>query len=213
MTAGEPWRVRVKVCGITRLEDALVAVEAGADLLGFVFAPSPRRIDPESAARIVEGLPPGPERVGVFVDETEERIREIAGIAGLTMIQLHGLESPEMDGSLGVPVIRTIRVRDLSTAIEEARARRAPYLLVEPAVAGQSGGTGRRMDLSQARELLEALPGRKVFRAGGLGPDNVREAIEAVRPWGVDASSRLEEAPGRKSPELIRRFLEAVRTT
>jgi phosphoribosylanthranilate isomerase len=207
-------RIAVKVCGITRLEDALCAVEAGADLIGFIFAPSPRRIDAESAARIIAALPSGVERVGVFVDESAERIREIARIAGLTMVQLHGKEPPEMDHTLGIPVLRAVRVSgtDAAAALPAARAFPSPRLLIEPAVAGKAGGSGTAMEWALARAVVAGLPEKRVFLAGGLGPHNVREAIEAVRPFGVDASSRLEQGPGRKSADLVRRFVEAVRS-
>ena len=204
---------RVKICGITNLEDALVSLEAGADLLGFVFAPSSRRIEPEEAARIGSRLPAGIARVGVFVNETQARMREIARMAGLTMIQLHGDEPPEMEESLGMEVLRAIRVRDLASALGRARLGSATALLIEPAVPSSSGGTGTTMDWGIARDFVAAVPERRVFLAGGLGPDNVREAIAAVHPYGVDASSRLEQSPGRKSPELIRRFVEAARQT
>lgn len=207
-------RIAVKVCGITRLEDALCAVEAGADLLGFIFAPSPRRIEPEAAARIIAGLPAGVERVGVFVDESAERIREIARIAGLTVAQLHGKEPPEMDHTLGIPVLRAVRVSgtDAGAALDAARIYSAARLLVEPAVAGKAGGSGSAMDWGIARAIVAGLADKRVFLAGGLGPHNVREAIEAVRPFGVDASSKLEAGPGRKNPDLVRRFVEAVRS-
>ena len=206
-----PGSCRVKVCGITRLEDAIAAVEAGADFLGFIFAPSPRRIEPEDAARIIVELPPGPELVGVFVDESPGRMLEVAGIAGLTMLQLHGSEPPEVADSLRLPVIKAVRLRELEAGLEQARAYSSPYLLAEPLVPGKAGGAGVRLDFGLGRAVVEGLPERRVLLAGGLGAHNVREAVEAVRPWGVDASSALETAPGRKDPELIRRYVEAAK--
>ena len=205
--------VRVKICGITTIEDALVAAEAGADLVGFVFAPSPRRISPEAAARIAAALPAGMERVGVFVNEEPGRIQEIARIAGLTMIQLHGEEPPEMEENLSLPVLKALRVGGggADEALARARRVRTSLLLLEPAVPGKPGGTGTSMDWELARTLVHGLPEKRVFLAGGLGPDNVRLAIDTVHPYGVDASSRLETSPGRKSAELVRGFLEAVR--
>lgn len=204
-------RTRVKVCGITRLEDALAAVEAGADLLGFVFAPSRRHIEPDEAARIDRELPGGIERVGVFVNESADRIHEIARTVGLTMIQLHGSEPAEMDTALDLPVLRAIRVSDPAAALARARACTACALLIEPLVKGRAGGTGTAIDLGIARDMVLGLEGRRVFLAGGLGPENVAEAISVVHPYGVDASSGLETEPGRKSAELIRRFVETAR--
>jgi phosphoribosylanthranilate isomerase len=205
----------VKVCGITRAEDARAAVEAGADLIGFVFAPSPRRVDAQTVARIVETLPPGAERVGVFVNEAAECIREIARIAGLTMIQLHGSEPPEMDELLDLPVLRALRIpgTEAASAVDAAGRFASPLLLIEPSVPGVWGGTGLSMDWGIARSIVAALPHKRIFLAGGLDPDNVRQAIAAVRPYGVEASSGLEDSPGRKSPQLIRRFVETVRTS
>jgi phosphoribosylanthranilate isomerase len=202
----------VKICGITSLEDGLAAVRAGADLIGFVFAPSPRRIEPDAAAAISAALPPGVGRVGVFVYEKPERIRTIALIAGLTVVQLYCSEPPETDELVGLPVLWAIRMRDLEPALTLARSVPGWDLLIEPLVPGRAGGTGTVLELALARRFVDALPERRVFLAGGLGPDNVREAIASVRPYGVDASSRLEASPGRKDPELVRRFVAAARS-
>lgn len=190
----------IKICGITALEDALAACDAGADALGFNFWPrSPRYVEPERAARIIERIPGDALAVGVFVDETAERIEEIAAAAGIEVAQLHG--------ECGVPRLRWWKALeagpDVRRAMEQLDAE--AFLLDAPAGA-QRGGTGRAFDWTLAR----GLP-RRIVLAGGLGPDNVKEAIRVARPWGVDACSRLESAPGRKDPEKVRAFVREVR--
>ncbi len=204
---------RVKVCGLARLEDALTALEAGADYLGFIFAPSPRRVEPEAAARIIRSLPAGgAERVGVFVDETPERIAAIVSEVGLTMVQLAGDEPPDYHARLAVPAIKVVRPRRGEPLEKTLRGVAAfTFIMIEPYVDGLRGGTGRTADWDLAREAVEMAPGR-VFLAGGLTPDNVSDAIRRVRPFAVDASSGLESFPGVKDPARIRRFVEAVRT-
>jgi len=203
---------RVKVCGLTRLEDALAALEAGADYLGFIFAPSPRRITPSAAARLIRGLPAGAgERVGVFVDETPERIAAIASEAGLTMVQLAGDEPPDFHARLAMPAIKVVRPRrgePLETTLRRAAA--FTFIMIEPYVDGLRGGTGRTADWDVAHEAVELAPARVVL-AGGLTADNVGDAIRRVRPFAVDASSGLESFPGIKDPERIRRFVEAAK--
>jgi len=190
----------IKICGITALEDALAACDAGADALGFNFWPrSPRYIEPERAAQIIERIPGNVLAVGVFVDEAAERIEATAAAAGVEVAQLHG--------ACGAPRLRWWKALeagpDVRRQMEQFDAE--AFLLDAPAGA-QRGGTGRAFDWA----LASGLPGRIVL-AGGLGPDNVREAIRAARPWGVDACSRLESAPGRKDPEKVRAFVRAVR--
>ncbi len=205
---------RVKICGLTRLEDALAALDAGADYLGFIFAPSPRRIEPSAAERLIRALPAGAaERVGVFVDETPERINAIAAEVGLTMAQLHGNEPPGYCARLAVPAIKVLRLRSgqpLETMLGPAEA--FSYIMVEPFVEGRLGGTGRTLDWDLAAAAAARFPGR-VFLAGGLASDNVTDAIARVRPFAVDASSRLESTPGIKDHGRIRRFVEAVRSS
>ena len=190
----------VKICGITALEDALAACDAGAGALGFNFWPrSPRYIEPERARRIIERIPGGVLAVGVFVDEPAERIEAIAAAAGIEVAQLHG--------ACGAPRLRWWKaleaVPDVRREIEQFEAE--AFLLDAPAGA-QRGGTGRTFDWA----LAAGLP-RRIVLAGGLGPDNVGEAIRAARPWGVDACSRLESAPGRKDAAKVRAFVRAVR--
>ena len=192
---------RVKICGLTRLEDARAAVEAGADYLGFIFAPSPRRIEAAAAARIIGALPAGrAERVGVFVNETAERINAIAAEAGLTMVQLAGDEPPGLGERLALPAIKVARLRSgepLEAALRPLEA--FTFIMIEPRVEGLYGGTGRTADWGLAAAAVTRFPGR-VFLAGGLSPENVSDAIERVRPFAVDASSSLESGSRHQGP-------------
>ncbi len=213
-------RVRTKICGITRPEYGHAAAAAGADAIGLVFAESPRRVTVEAAAEIVRALPPWVAPVGVFVDEDPGRIREIAAEAGLGAVQLHGDEPAGALAELGpAKVLKAFRVatpsdvraalgwRDRATAL----GVRLPdaYLVDARVEGGPKGGTGRAVDWTLAREMIEGGLAPLIL-SGGLGPENVEEAIGAVRPWGVDASSRLESSPGEKDPERVRAFLAAA---
>ena len=205
---------RVKICGLTSRQDVLTAVEAGADLLGFIFhPPSPRAVTPERARAIAEAVRDGgsPVRlVGVFVDESLEDVRQTVSRCGLDYAQLHGTESTRavaalMDG--GIAVIKAFRVRGGVSPGEMARCQATAYLL-DTYVAGQPGGTGRTFDWQLAVRAARQFP---VLLAGGLTPDNVAQAVCTVRPWGVDVASGVEAAPGRKDPDQVRRFVAAVR--
>ena len=202
--------IRVKICGITRLLDAQAAVEAGANYLGFIFARSPRRIDANQAAKIIGEIPDSVERVGVFVDETEDTMLRTAETAGLTILQLHGNESPELCGRLPLPVIKAFRLTD-SGSLQEISEFSVDKILLEPRVAGMAGGTGETADWDLALKVVKAFPDRKVFLAGGLNPENVQSAVSLVQPFAVDASSRLETSPGVKDHEKIRRFIREAR--
>jgi phosphoribosylanthranilate isomerase len=202
---------RVKVCGITNLEDAFSALEAGAELLGFNFyARSPRYVTPAEARRVVERLPEGVECVGVFVNESApEEVERIAGEAGVRAVQLHGDETPEFCRALrGFETIKALRVGTSFTP-EAAAAYSTGAVLLDAYVAGEFGGTGHTFDWTLARQTRERVP--RLFLAGGLRPDNVAAAVLAVRPYAVDVCSGVETSPGRKSPHLMRRFVEQVR--
>ena len=213
-------RIRVKICGITRPEWAEAAAEAGADAIGLVFADSPRRVNAAEATRIIRALPPWIAPVGVFVDDDPMRIRAMAAL-GLVAAQLHGDEPPEILGELGnLKVIKAFRIgseADVAAAVEwkkqsERLGRVADAYLVDarPPAGGPKGGSGHLADWRlAARMILEGLT--PLILAGGLTPENVAEAVAAVRPWGVDGSTGLETAPGHKSPEKMRAFVEAVR--
>jgi phosphoribosylanthranilate isomerase len=193
----------IKICGITTLDDALQACEAGADALGFNFWPrSPRYIGPGAAASIIERLPGNVLTAGVFVDEPAARIEQIAREAGLDVAQIHGpAEAPRMRWWQAWPATLD-RIRE---RMEESLAE--AFLLDTPA-GEMRGGTGKTFDW----RLASGLP-RKVVLAGGLGPDNVAAAVEAARPWGVDACSRLEREPGRKDHAKVAAFIRAARQT
>jgi phosphoribosylanthranilate isomerase len=213
-------RVRIKICGITRAEWAVAAAEAGADAIGLVFAESPRRVTPFEAARIAAALPPWVSPVGVFVDEPAVRMMSVAASAGLGAIQLHGDEPPEVPSKLApLKVIKAFQI-GLPADVEAARRWRTAaeqncrlpdaYLVDASVPDGPKGGTGRKADWSLAARMVKEgfWP---LILAGGLTPENVAEAIAAVRPWGVDTSGGVEVSPGEKSPEKIRAFVEAVR--
>lgn len=202
---------RVKVCGITNPEDALAALEAGAELLGFNFyARSPRYVAPPDARRIVERLPEGVECVGVFVNEAApEAVERVAREACVGAVQLHGDETHEFCRALrGRTTIKALRVGPGFTP-ESAADYPTDAVLLDAYVAGEWGGTGHIFDWSLARRTRESVP--RLFLAGGLKPENVAEAVAAVRPHAVDVCSGVETAPGRKSLQLMRRFVEQVR--
>ncbi|MBV9923678.1 MAG: phosphoribosylanthranilate isomerase [Acidobacteria bacterium] len=200
----------VKVCGITNLEDALAALDAGADMLGFNFyARSPRYVTPAAAREIVERLPAGATCVGVFVNEARPAdVERIAREAGLGAAQLHGDETPEYCRSLrGLKTIKALRVGP-NYGAETAAAFDTDAVLLDAYVPGERGGTGHTFDWSLASQTRERVA--RLFLAGGLTPENVASAVAAVRPYAVDVCSGVETSPGRKSPELMRRFVKAV---
>ena len=201
---------RIKVCGITNLEDALAALEAGADMLGFNFyRRSPRYVTPEEAAEVVGRMPEGVTCVGVFVNEPAPAdVERIARAAGLHTVQLHGDETPDYCRSLrGLDAIKALRVGE-DFDVESVSAHGTDSVLLDAYVRGERGGTGHTFDWSLASRARGRVA--RLFLAGGLTPDNVAAAVAAVRPYAVDVCSGVETAPGRKSPELMRRFVEAV---
>ena len=204
---------RVKVCGITNVEDALAALDAGADMLGFNFyARSPRYVSPAEARKIIGRLPDGVSCVGVFVNEPEPAdVERIAREAGLGAVQLHGDETPEYCRSLrDLTTIKALRV-GAGYEVETAAAYDTDAVLLDAYVAGERGGTGHTFDWALATLTRERVP--RLFLAGGLNPDNVAAALGAVRPYAVDVCSGVETSPGRKSPELMRRFVEQVKSS
>lgn len=210
---------RIKICGITRVEDARQAAEAGADACGLNFYPhSPRCVALSTAAEICKQLPRSVVRVGVFVNAAPSEVVEAFGRLGLDLIQLHGDEPPEYLAELGSrPVIRAFRLGPEGMAAIERYLAQAEALgtlprmvLVDAYRAGQYGGTGKAADwaaLAGYAHLPWKLP---LVLAGGLDPDNVAEAIRQVRPAAVDTASGVETAPGQKSPDHVRRFVAAA---
>jgi phosphoribosylanthranilate isomerase len=200
----------VKICGVTNLEDALAAVEAGASMLGFNFyRRSPRYVSLEDARRILERLPETVTGVGVFVNEPPDEVESVAREAGLDAVQLHGDETPEFCRSLrGLKTIKALRVRQGFDAAACALYT-TDAILLDAYAADAFGGTGHTFDWALARQARERVA--RLFLAGGLTPDNVAEAVRAVRPYAVDVCSGVETSPGRKSPQLMRRFVEEVK--
>jgi indole-3-glycerol phosphate synthase/phosphoribosylanthranilate isomerase len=205
-------RIAVKICGITNAEDARMAAAAGADAVGFVFWPkSPRAVDAATARAIAAALPPFVLRVGVFVDASPEEMRKVADEVGLDIVQLHGQEPPEDVARAPRRAVKAIRVGPGFRPEEALRYDgTAAALLVDTRADGAGpGGTGQTFDWSLVRPVRERTP--FLVLAGGLTPDNVGEAIAAVRPDAVDVSSGVESAPGRKDPAKVRAFVDAVR--
>ena len=200
----------VKVCGITNPADARVAAEAGADAVGFIFAESPRLVAAEEARRISIALPENVLKVGVFVNAPPEEVLRAAAEAGLDMAQLHGDETPEAVAAVragGLPVMKAIRVRNADDLADVERFD-ADLLLLDAYSEKARGGTGERFDWGAAK----SLKGRgNIVVSGGLAPENVREAIDFFEPYGVDASSSLEDAPGKKNEESVRRYIVAAK--
>lgn len=200
-------KVRVKICGITNAQDALAAVSYGADALGFVFyEQSPRHIFPERVREIVDQLPPFISTVGVFVNEHPNKINEILSIAGLNTVQLHGDEPHEMCG-LWPRTIKAFRVKDISSLDPLKECRAATYLL-DAYDEHSFGGTGQRFNWDIA---IEAKKFGRIILAGGLTAENVREAINTVRPYAVDVSSGVEKKKGKKDLEKMKRFIEIAK--
>jgi phosphoribosylanthranilate isomerase len=206
-------RLFVKVCGVTSPEDGVAAAEAGADAVGLVFWPeSSRAVTPDRARAISDALPPFVVRVGVFVDAGREEMARVAEAVGLDILQLHGGEEPDVFSGLPRRALKAVRVEDGFVPEDALRYEgMAAGLLLDASARSAPGGTGRTFEWSLARGVRERA--RFLVLAGGLTPSNVAAAIRAVRPHGVDVSSGVESAPGRKDPERVKAFLDAVRTT
>lgn len=208
-------RFRVKICGTTRADDAACAVAAGVDALGFIFYPkSSRNIEPKAAQIIIAGLPPFVDTVGVFVNETLSRVQEIAAFCGLNTIQLHGAETPDYCRELATALpccrlLKAFRIGSHSTAADIAPyAEVVQGYLLDTFQKDAEGGTGLAFDWN----LIERLQLRRpFFLAGGLDCTNIHAALVQVRPYGVDANSGLEDAPGIKNHQKIASFLAKIR--
>ena len=199
---------RVKFCGFTHQDDVAQAVALGADALGFVFyGPSSRYVSPEHAQTLTRSVPAFVTRVGLFVNQEAETVQRIFELARLNLIQYHGEESPEFCDAIGLPYIKAFRVRkgmDLRTEMD--RYPNASGFLLDAYVKGQPGGTGERFD-------WELIPQSHapIILAGGLTPDNAKDAIDQVAPWALDVSGGIETKPGRKDPDKMVRFMNACR--
>ncbi|MFZ5449276.1 MAG: phosphoribosylanthranilate isomerase [Thermodesulfobacteriota bacterium] len=204
--------VRIKICGITNPEDALLAADLGADALGFIFyVKSPRYVAPEAAREIIAQLPPFVVSVGVFVDEAAAIVQELAAKVGLDWVQLHGQESPDYCRRLGRRVIKGFRIKDEGSLSELEPYRDAVQaFLLDTYKKGQMGGTGETFDWQVARE---AKGFGQVILAGGLTPSNVAQAIAVAQPQAVDTASGTEAAPGKKDHEKLKNFFEAIKQT
>jgi phosphoribosylanthranilate isomerase len=211
----DPGRVAVKICGITRSDEANAIVEAGADALGINFWPKSKRfIALEEALPWLQDLSGTVPRVAVTVNADDDELRRLHDSAVIDWIQLHGDETPDRVRSLtqqGLPVFKALGVRDRSS-LKAAAAYDSPTLLLDAYAPNEYGGSGATMDWALGATAVQEWPDRQIVLAGGLTPDNVAEAIRQVRPAAVDVASGVEISPGRKSLELVRAFIEATRS-
>lgn len=199
----------VKVCGITNLKDALAAERAGADIIGFIFAESPRRIGPGAAKRIITGLKMSTKKAGVFVDEDADRVNALIKRLKLDMVQLSGGESPAYIKKIkGARVIKTVNVLSKKSVQKEAKkyGRRVYALLFDTYRGSIHGGSGKTFDWKAVRRVKTPF-----FLAGGLNPVNIRGALELAKPFGVDVNSGVESRPGKKDPGKLKDFFRAVK--
>jgi phosphoribosylanthranilate isomerase len=199
--------VRVKICGLTRLEDALLAARLGADALGFNFWPRSKRfVTPAAAGEMVRQLPPGVTAFGIFVDPSRDEVLAALDASGVGVAQLHGDEPPVLCVSLPVPVVKGVRLATSHDLAQLASYEVAAFLLDTPSPA--YGGSGRTCDWGLAGEVAQELP---VVLAGGLFPENVADAVRAVRPLAVDVASGVESAPGVKDPARMEQFIRRAK--
>jgi phosphoribosylanthranilate isomerase len=200
---------KVKICGITNLADAQMAVAAGADVLGFNFyEKSPRHVSLTTAAAILKQLPQFILRAGVFVDPEEELVMRAIGECGLGLLQFHGDEPPEFCVQFGLMSVKAFRIRSADSLKELPRYRTEAYLL-DAFLPEAVGGTGKKFNWDLAIEAQRF--GKPIFLAGGLTPENVADAVRKVKPFGVDVASGVESAPGKKDKAKVNAFIEAVR--
>jgi len=204
--------VKAKICGITNLEDALNAADAGCDALGFVFYKrSQRYITPEKASKIMRHLAPDILKIGVFVDATEKTIRRIAKLCRLDMLQFHGNESPDFCARFGdFKIIKAFRVKKRIDIKDISKYKTFAYLF-DTFVKSKIGGTGRRFEWELAKNMHLDDIGRQIFLSGGLTEKNLKEAVEAVHPDWVDVSTSVEIKPGKKDNRKVRDFIRTLK--
>ena len=201
--------MKVKICGITNYQDASAAVALGADMLGFIFAESPRQVSPKKVRRIISLLPPFVKTVGVFVNENKDRIRAIMDFCGLDMIQLHGEEPPEFCHELMPRVIKAFRIKQASDLSPIGRYQgQVRALLLDTYEKGKKGGTGKSFDWNLAERAGRF--GMPVIISGGLKPENIRHAVSTAKPHAVDVNSGIEVRPGKKDPALMKELMEKI---
>jgi phosphoribosylanthranilate isomerase len=197
----------IKICGITNIDDALDAVALGVDALGFIFAPSPRRIDDLTARDIIRHLPPSTRKIGVFVNEDLNRVRRIAKDCGLDALQLHGQEPPEYCREILLPVIKAVAVKDVES-LKEMESYPFASILLDAVGTDRAGGTGKTFCWEIAREARKK---RNFILSGGLNPGNVYQAIQTLWPIGVDVCSGVEKVLGKKDQFKMTEFVREVR--
>ncbi|NLK52616.1 MAG: phosphoribosylanthranilate isomerase [Syntrophomonadaceae bacterium] len=204
--------VWIKICGLTRWEDAKLAVEYGADALGFIFCPSPRRVSPQEARVICQKLPKGVARVGVFQDQTQEEVQAIAVFCQLDYLQLHGQEDADYCQFFAPRAIKAVRVAGPED-LEQIEQWGTKMVLLDTYTPGKAGGTGQVFPWAWLKDNPSKgrASGLKIILAGGLNPYNVREALAQVQPFGVDVASGVESAPGLKDRFKVKAFMDQVR--
>ncbi|MEK7274046.1 MAG: phosphoribosylanthranilate isomerase [Candidatus Desantisbacteria bacterium] len=199
--------IAVKICGITNIEDAVFAVEAGADALGFIFAKkSPRLVDEKTVKTIIKQIPPFVTTVGVFVDEPLDVVQDVVEYCSLDIVQLHGNESPIYCSQINRRVIKAFKVKDADSLLMLPEYQVCGYLL-DTFIEGTDGGTGKQFDWNLARDAKKY---GRIILAGGLNPENVTEAIMQVKPYAVDVSSGVESLPGKKDRARMMEFVRRV---
>jgi len=199
----------IKICGITNLEDAQEAVELGADALGFVFyEKSPRKITKEKAKEIIGSLPKEVVKVGLFVDELEEQVNEIASYCNFDILQFHGDETPDYCKKFPQKIIKAFRIKDKESLVDIPKYE-VDYYLLDAYSEELPGGTGKTFNWDLAKEAREF--GKPIILSGGLNPENIIEALEKVSPFGVDVSSGVELSPGKKDQKKLEEFITKVK--
>ncbi len=202
--------MKIKICGITSKQDAFAAVELGVDALGFIFAKSPRRIEPEKARAIINSLPPFVKIIGVFVNEAPAKIREITEYCALDMIQFHGDETPDDCNKFMPRAVKAFQLKDEST-LEQMNlySGKIRALLFDAFSKDKRGGTGKTFDWNLAIKGKDL--GMPIILSGGLNPSNIEEAIKTVKPYAVDVNSGIEISPGKKDHVLMKQLFEVIK--